>query len=127
RPIQRYPAASNTFSQQAQKASPATPLMPSIPEKHGKSDFLRAHHWSSTTDAYYPYGAWIVYFGHGYGYNSYKYYGSHVRAVRGGKRFAERRCQRRPRGESGGCDNGLVGIGGNDTGWYDQPGSGCGR
>ncbi|MEW6259670.1 MAG: hypothetical protein AB1547_07145, partial [Thermodesulfobacteriota bacterium] len=30
RPIQRYPAASNTFSQQSQKASPATPLMPDI-------------------------------------------------------------------------------------------------
>ncbi|MEW6260012.1 MAG: hypothetical protein AB1547_08905, partial [Thermodesulfobacteriota bacterium] len=41
--IQRYPAASNTFSQQSQKASPATPLMPDIYEKHGKIDFLRGH------------------------------------------------------------------------------------
>ncbi|MEW6258655.1 MAG: hypothetical protein AB1547_01980, partial [Thermodesulfobacteriota bacterium] len=43
--IQRYPAASNTFSQQSQKASPATPLMPGIPQKHVKSDFLRLHHF----------------------------------------------------------------------------------
>ncbi|MEW6259497.1 MAG: hypothetical protein AB1547_06275, partial [Thermodesulfobacteriota bacterium] len=50
RPIQRYPAASNTFSQQSQKASPATPLMPGIPEKHGKSDFLRAHHITFPVD-----------------------------------------------------------------------------
>ncbi|MEW6260653.1 MAG: YkgJ family cysteine cluster protein, partial [Thermodesulfobacteriota bacterium] len=43
RPIQRSPAASNTFSQQSQKASPANPLMPDIYEKQGKSDFLRLH------------------------------------------------------------------------------------
>ncbi|MEW6258790.1 MAG: hypothetical protein AB1547_02675 [Thermodesulfobacteriota bacterium] len=48
RPIQRYPAASNTFSQQSQKASPATPLMPDIYEKHGKIDFLRLHHFCLT-------------------------------------------------------------------------------
>ncbi|MEW6260347.1 MAG: hypothetical protein AB1547_10635, partial [Thermodesulfobacteriota bacterium] len=39
----RHLRKSNTFSQQSQKASPATPLMPDIYEKHGKIDLLRAH------------------------------------------------------------------------------------
>jgi len=41
--------------------------------------------WSSTTNTYYPYRAWYVYFYYGTVYYSIKSSGNYVRAVRGGQ------------------------------------------
>ncbi|WP_028325727.1 DUF1566 domain-containing protein [Desulfatirhabdium butyrativorans] len=45
---------------------------------------VASYYWSSTTDAGYPYDAWVVNFDSGYVYSSYKSSRGYVRAVRGG-------------------------------------------
>ncbi len=49
---------------------------------------MASHYWSSTTNAYYPYIAYVVDFYYGHGSNRDKLsheYRNYVRAVRGGK------------------------------------------
>ncbi|MBI4848580.1 MAG: DUF1566 domain-containing protein [Nitrospirae bacterium] len=44
-----------------------------------------SHYWSSTTNAYNPYDAWLVDFGNGYVSSGYKHSPFYVRCVRGGQ------------------------------------------
>lgn len=46
---------------------------------------VSSNYWSSTTDAYYTYLAWRLYFDSGDVYGDYKSYGHSVRAVRAGQ------------------------------------------